>query len=694
MTGVRINDKKEVLKYIFCISSALLLFLMILLSRNAGISCDEVLHYNHSLSVYNFFATHGQDQSALNTPETHLKYYGQSFDNIVTFLTEWFSIDDIYGFRHLMSSLAGWLAIFVTALFAVWLSGYRTGILVLILFSVSPTFMGHAQNNLKDIPFALAYIAAIFYMLKFLFQDITSRSSDVLLLIMSIGFSLSIRAGGLILICYLVFFYLIFLLYHRVKAGKPDITGEGKRLVIIILVSLSAWCLGIILWPFALQHPVSNVLESYRTMLHFPSTFRQTFEGRMEWSDFMPWYYLPKSMAITIPLLVTAGLLAFLFYSRKIYKSGKSLLYGMILFTVLFPVFFAVIKKSNLYSSWRQFLFLYPVIVLVSATGYSLLFESLKKKYFRWLLVAITVLMAVHPLKFMFKNPSCFYLYYNQLVGGLKGAYGNYETDYYYTGQTEASRWLIKYLEEKNTDSAVVGATFSVQWQFRKHPGIRTFYLRNDERSQYDWDYAIITSRYIPVSKLKNKTWPPGNAIHIVYADNVPICAVLERKTKADYYGYKSLEESRAKEAVIYFNEALRTDDKDEMIFYNFARALNYEGESVRADSVLTKGLEINPDFEPILMYMGNLAKERDDTLTAGRFYNRVLKVNRKNFDAYLELAGIMGRKDYMKARNLLRTCLTMDPGFKPAIKALADTYRKTDPDIAEKYDKLIETIK
>jgi hypothetical protein len=35
-----------------------------------------------------------------------------------------------------------------------------------------------------------------------------------------------------------------------------------------------------------------------------------------------------------------------------------------------------------------------------------------------------------------------------------------------------------------------------------------------------------------------------------------------------------------------------------------------------------------------------------------------------------------------------------MNPGYKPAIKALADTYRATDPDIAEKYDKLMETIK
>jgi len=47
-----------------------------------------------------------------------------------------------------------------------------------------------------------------------------------------------------------------------------------------------------------------------------------------------------------------------------------------------------------------------------------------------------------------------------------------------------------------------------------------------------------------------------------------------------------------------------------------------------------------------------------------------------------------------MKARDLLRTCLVMSPGYKPAITALADTYRKTNPDIAKKYDELANTIR
>ena len=78
-SGKKMNETR--LKYIFYCLSALLLVLMLSLSKNAGISCDEVLHYDHSVAVYNYFASHGKDQAALNTPVTNLKYYGQSYDN-------------------------------------------------------------------------------------------------------------------------------------------------------------------------------------------------------------------------------------------------------------------------------------------------------------------------------------------------------------------------------------------------------------------------------------------------------------------------------------------------------------------------------------------------------------------------------------------------------------------------------------
>jgi hypothetical protein len=49
--------------------------------------------------------------------------------------------------------------------------------------------------------------------------------------------------------------------------------------------------------------------------------------------------------------------------------------------------------------------------------------------------------------------------------------------------------------------------------------------------------------------------------------------------------------------------------------------------------------------------------------------------------------------KDVKRARKLLTTCLDINPRYKPAIIAMADTYRNSDPDIAKKYDELANTI-
>jgi tetratricopeptide (TPR) repeat protein len=687
--------KEKGLKYVFFSGSFILLILMLAMSRNAAVSCDEVLHYDQSVSVYNWFASGGRDQSALNTPVTHLKYYGQSYDNLVTIIAEWLNIDNIYTFRHFMSAFAGWLAVFVAALFAAWLSGTGTGIITIFLFAVSPTFIGHSLNNLKDIPFALGYLISVFYTLKIFFSEGRVKPGDVVLLVLGTGIAISIRAGGLLLVCYLFLFLIISSVYRYREEGRFNLNENVRKLILAVSVSGASFLLGILLWPFALQHPFRNVPESLRMMAHFPDTFRQIFEGRAEWSDFMPWYYLPKSMMITMPVIVMAGAAIFLLFPKKVISTGKALCFTLVIFTAIFPLSYAIISRSNLYSSWRQFLFVYPLIVIIAAAGFSFLIEHLKKRYLKLLLLLAMALIAVHPVRFMSRNPVYSYMYYNQLVGGLKGAFGNYETDYYYAGQSEASEWLIKYLKEKGeTDGIKVGATYSVQWQFRKEPEIRTFYMRNEERSCYDWDYAIITNRYISPYMLKNGKWPPENAIHTVYADSVPICAVLERKSKSDFYGYEALREGRTADATGFYSEALKENNTDEMIFFNFAGALLKNGQTEITDSLLKEGLKLNPDSEMILMFLGNIAADMGRREEAINFYERVLKADRKYFEAYVKLSALIERSDRVRARSLLRECLRIDPGYKPAIIALADTYRSSDPEVARKYDELANKIK
>lgn len=683
------------LKYLFLFCSALILGLMLLMSRRAGVTCDEVLHYNQSVSVYNYFATCGKDQAALNTPVTNLKYYGQSFDNLVTILIRWFNIDDIYGFRHIMSTLAGWLTIMITALIAIWIAGYGAGIIVLALFAVSPTFLGHAQNNLKDVPFALGYIAGVFYILKYIFSDRDSIRKNSAALAISIAFCISIRAGGLILICYLFFFQFLHWVFKYLRERRMDLREIRQKMTGAIIITFISYFLSILLWPYALQNPLINPWRSYLVMLQFPDTFMQLFNGKVEWSDFMPWYYLPEYIAITVPVVVLSGLALFLLFAKKIFTRANVFIFLILSFVVIFPVVFVIFEKSNLYSAWRQFLFIYPGIILLASFGFYELFRFLKKRYLRWILIAAIVFLSIHPLKFMILNPEYSYIYYNQLVGGLKGAYGRFETDYYFVSLREASDWLIGYLSTKKSAAPVkVRANFSVKWFFRDHPEIQNDYFRYEERSQYDWDYAIVTNRYIPIYQILNKKWPPEDAIKVIYADDVPVCAILQRKSKDDFYAWEALGRGNTREALNFFEKALKFDSGDELFYYNFASALYDDGQYEKADSVLKESLEINPDFDLAWMYLGNIAAFNGRSKEAAGYYEKVIRINRKYFEAYVELSKLIVKDDVVKARGLLRSCLSINSRFKPAIVALADTYRVSDPETAKKYDEIANSIK
>lgn len=682
-------------KYIFVILSAALLVVMILTSRDAGVTCDEVLHYNHSVSVYNYFASNGKDLSALNTPVTHLQYYGQSYDNIVTILAKWFGIENIYDFRHLMSSLAGWLTIMITALFAVWLSGYEAGIIVVLLFAVSPTFLGHSQNNLKDIPFALAYISGTLFTFRFLASGPRISITDSFLLLLSTAFCISIRAGGLLLICYIFLFFSVYYLFRFLKEGRSILTEAAKKFAVLIALSVAACFLSIVLWPYALQDPLKNLIESYRVMAHFPDTFRQIFEGKSEWSDFMPWYYLPKYMAITIPLLVLAGVACFIIFSTKILRSGNPVFYWFLIFTIVFPVVFVIYEKSNLYSGWRHFLFIYPGIILLASLGIRFLLKRIKKQTVLTIALTCFLILASDPLVFMIKNHRYSYLYFNESVGGFKGAYGDYETDYYFVNHRENVAWLKDYLRQNNyNDSVIAGANFSLEPFFSKTSIIKPAYLRNEERSNKDWDWLIMTNRYIPPFQLKSGIWPPKDAVKVIYIENLPISAIISRKSKDACYGYEALEKKDNKKAITCFESALKIDKQDEMIFYNFAVALFRVGQKERADSMLKASLELNPDFEPALMYLGNIAAFNGESEKAEKYYEALISKNRKYFEAYVELSKLVIKRDLVKARSLLKKCLEINTKYKPAIVALADTYRNTDPEIAGKYDELANTLK
>lgn len=680
------------LKTAFYTLSVVLFFALPLFSLDAGISGDEEVHFNQSVKVYNYFKSSGKDKSALETPKSHLRYYGQSFDNITTILIKWFGIDDIYKFRHLANATAGWLTIFLAGLLAVFLGGYRTGILTLILMVLSPRFIGHSWNNLKDIPFALGYTASIYFIFRFLSSLQKPGVKTIVFLILSLAFAISIRISGVLLICYLWLFLALYLSSEYMGGHlKMDQKQWVKLLLIVSGITLLAYGTGILLWPYGLENPVKNPIIAYKVMVRFPTTLRQIFEGKVYWSDQFPWYYLLKYMLISIPLIVIAGILSFSILFKKIMNSRQWMYIFFLLFAFLFPLAFILLKGSNVYGGWRHIIFVYPPFVILAALGFNTLIDHLSKRILRIVFIIVFLALSIHPLRFMIRNHPYEYLYFNELTGGLKAAYGNYETDYYFHSIREGSEWLINNIEENNGpgNHIKVAMNFPGEWFFRNNKEqISTVFINYYNRGNSDWDYAIIANEYLNPWQLKNGIWPPGNTIHTIKVEGVPVCAVLKRKSKNDYLGFLAMNRGEPDRAEVLLKKALNESMNNEAALINLAEIYKKKQVFDSAKIYLDKCLQIYPGYEPALYQLALIAGEENNYGEAERLFQKILDNNSKYFRAYTGLAQIyfdIGKDE--RAKKILLKCLSLNPHYKPALKMMGYYYQKLgNMEKAEKY--------
>ncbi len=679
-------------KLIFYFLSITILVLLLLGSLDAGISGDEYLHLGQSERVTKYFTSFGKDKSAVDPPIADLKYYGQSFDNITTIVSKIFNIEDIFTLRHLSNSFIGWAIIFISGLTAVIFGGYRAGIICLILLSVSPRLIGHSFNNLKDIPFAFSYIFSIYCMIKFFRLYPKINYKNCLLLILAMAFSISIRIGGFVLICYFALFsFMVFIQ----DSGKLSLKAISQYIIPVVAISIFAFLLGLILWPYAIENPIKNTWISYKVMTKFPTSLRQIFEGQVFWSEQLPWYYLLKYMLITIPLVVFAGFIAFALFLKKLEIANSGFMY-ILFFSLFFPIIFVLTGASNLYGGWRHLIFVYPPLVIIASVGYNLFFEKLKKTRVKISVVLIFVLLLIHPVKFMANNHPYQYLYYNQITGGLKGAYTNYESDYYYHSAREASEWLKQRLQKEKKEKVVVASNFAIDWFFKDISNkVDTKYTRYYSRGQYFWDYIIICNSYIHPYQLRNEIWPPPNTIYKVEAEGIPICAVIKRVTYNDYEGSKLLEEGKYNEAVEKLKNALIVDPYSEIAYLKLAKSYIKLDSLEQANEVLNQCDKIYPGYERIWYYRAKIYEKNNETDKAILSYKKAINKNFKYFPSYTALSDLFfktGKEN--EAKDYLKKCIKVNHLYKPALQRMGNYYEKKGLDKkAQKYFDIVNRL-
>ena len=563
-------------------ATALAIFLILpILSTDAGLSGDDVKHYQQAAKVFRYFAD--GDPAALNDPVNKLNFYGQSFDFFTYLIIRLFNLEDHpYEARHVMVALCGAAAILFTGLLVKLFSGYSGALLAMILMFLSPRFLGHAYNNPMDIPFALGNIFTLYHMVLFLkkLPGISARSA--IWIALGIAWTNGIRIGGLLLIPYLFMFAGLYLLIHKwpwkffsARWWKFVLGG----MVTLLLISLAGYLLSLLTWPYALQDIIHHPIKAFKVMTDIQVSIRVLYDGTIQWSDHLPWHYIPKNMIFTIPLIVLLGWLASTFTWFKDRKEGNGFFYFMLWFTLLFPIFFIIYRESNVYGGWRHMLFVYPSMVALSAMAFSSLIGKIKKNGIRYAILGLLVAGLFLPARHIIRNHPNTYIYFNELSGGVNKSAGRFETDYYTNSLKPASDYFIQsilpQLEITKDRPIRVVSNFSIDYYFREHKDqVQTLYSRYYDRGKYDWDYAILYCNYLHPSQLKNGLWPPKNTIHEIKVDDVVVAAIVERKNRDDFLGSSLLadamseqNDAKLRQALLYLQSAVEYDSSNEIAY-------------------------------------------------------------------------------------------------------------------------------
>jgi hypothetical protein len=247
--------------------------------------------------------------------------------------------------------------------------------------------------------------------------------------------------------------------------------SKWKAVPVLLGYSGIAMLVTYLTWPYLWGAPIQNLLRSIEIASDFPWGGKVLFAGIEYTPASLPRSYLPVLLIIQTPefslilflsglMIVTLGI-----FSKKL-DWQKWLVISLWFFLPLLAV---IIVRPTIYDNFRQFLFILPPAFLFIAASLQWILDHVHNK----LLTTIIMIALVLPNIFTLVKLHPFqYSYYNNLVGGLQGAFRRYDTDYWATSYAEATRYLNKTAPTGST-VVVVGPSQIVEHYARKDLNIK-----------------------------------------------------------------------------------------------------------------------------------------------------------------------------------------------------------------------------
>ena len=224
-------------------------------------------------------------------------------------------------------------------------------------------------------------------------------------------------------------------------------------------------------------------------MSRFANGLPMLFQGNIHNVLNLPKYYLPYLMAVqftevVLPLFVF-GLLTSIW---RIWKDKNIEPFFLIVVWLVIPLTAVIFSGAIYFDNFRHLLFLIPPIFFACGLALEVLFTRIRKNIWRVLILIILVFpglyadVKLHPYQ---------YVYYNSYVDGVRGAYHNYELDYWGVTFGEAAKY-INTVAIQNASVLVDGP--SLVFQDYARPDLKIMDIL-DIKPGSNFNYVVIYSR-------------------------------------------------------------------------------------------------------------------------------------------------------------------------------------------------------
>lgn len=590
------------------ITSAVLLILMLIMSKYWAASNDEKFNVPYADLALDYYMSLGQNDTVLTTTtkmDPVMKHYGVVIELPAHFLHKYMGVE-LYWIRHFFVTLVSFGYILFGSLIVQRITKSWAGAFLTMLFLVlTPRIFGESFNNPKDPPYCATTLYSLWTFMIFL--DALPRPSwrKTFLLMSGIAVSLFIRISGLMTDFLFTLFlaYEIYLLYRK-NTSDIDFKDLAKKLATSYI---GGYFIGILFWPAMLNSPISQPFDTLNFLKNLPVTVRTLFDGKYISSSEVPWYYLPKYFLIANPEVILLGILLGFFVLFGMIKKYNGRRIIMLLTFSLFPLALVIYNKAGLLTGWRHGYFMYIPLVVFSAIGYVYIIqEKIASDKGKKLATALILIALIPTLLFTIRNFPYFYVYFNPISGGVKKALGRYELDYYSQSTGPATHWLMDNVKDISKSKITSNNGYQV-YNILEAEGIKqgVSYSRYRERYDQDWDYGVFTQSFVEPDYLQNGYFPPKGTVKSIDVDGVPICAVIKREDKNDLYGKQAIDSNKFLEAIGYLTKAVQYDPNNELAWTHLGFAQLNSNQAGQAVESLNKALSIAADNLMAKNYLG-----------------------------------------------------------------------------------------